>query len=356
MKRNPSTCPLCTTNHNEVLENSSSKTETELESSSVTFPSAGDMSHSFYRRVLKLLQSRTENLQFAQKTMNKMNLYVVNLIKKCCPLSINIEVVHKRVGFQCIHTTFARHYIQLFHKLSARTIEPGVSLGGSNMGKILPINVPKIDRRNFRFSDEKLSKSSILSYLAPGLYPSTMDIVEAKNRFIQQRHTYTEIFTTIEVFRKTQKIESQLANEGSGLVFFSTRWGEIFGDIVDNASAVLLRGKGTHKREIAYDIVRIHPLVMYTDLIEYSIVRDTTAPLFCCLFVVWKFQAGDFIFTGQYMNYQIISNLKFRPLLKNSFQSTHIDLRDISGEKLPFVSIGITRFVLMFREASNFHF
>ena len=56
------------------------------------------------------------------------------------------------------------------------------------------------------------------------------------------------------------------------------------------------------------------------------------------------------------MNYQTFSNLQFRPLLKNSFHSIHIDLRDTSGEMIPFVSVGITRLVLMFRKASNIHF
>ena len=69
-----------------------------------------------------------------------------------------------------------------------------------------------------------------------------------------------------------------------------------------------------------------------------------------------KAKGGDIITTGQYMNYQTFSNLQFRPLLKNSFHSIHIDLRDTSGEKIPFVSVGITRLVLMFRKVSNIHF
>ena len=56
------------------------------------------------------------------------------------------------------------------------------------------------------------------------------------------------------------------------------------------------------------------------------------------------------------MNYQTFGNLQFRPLLKNSFHSIHIDLRDTSGQKIPFVSVGITRFVLIFKKASNNHF
>ena len=56
------------------------------------------------------------------------------------------------------------------------------------------------------------------------------------------------------------------------------------------------------------------------------------------------------------MNYQTFSKLQFRPLLKNAFHIIHIDLRDTFGEKIAFVSVGITSFVLMFRKVSNIHF
>ena len=56
------------------------------------------------------------------------------------------------------------------------------------------------------------------------------------------------------------------------------------------------------------------------------------------------------------MNYQTLSNLQFGPLLKNFFHSIHIDLRDTSGEKVPFVSDGITRLVLMYGKVSSIHF
>ena len=56
------------------------------------------------------------------------------------------------------------------------------------------------------------------------------------------------------------------------------------------------------------------------------------------------------------MNYQTFSNLQFRPLLKNSFQSIHIDLRDTSGEEVPLVSVGTTRLGLMFTKVSNIRF
>ena len=115
-------------------------------------------------------------------------------------------------------------------------------------------------------------------------------------------------------------------------------------------------GKGPHEPDFAYDIVRIHSLTIYSDLLEYSLVGDTKAPLLRYFPFISKLKGGDIITTGQYMNYQTFSNLQFRPLLKNSFHSIHIDLRETSGEKIPFVYVGITRLVLMLRKVSNIHF
>ena len=118
----------------------------------------------------------------------------------------------------------------------------------------------------------------------------------------------------------------------------------------------MLRGKRPHNPEFAYDIVRIHSLMIYTDVSAYKIVDDTKGPLLHWFLFVSKLKGGDIISTGQYVNYQLFSNLQCRLLLKKFFHSIHIDLRDTSGEKIPFVSVGITRLVLMFRKASNIHF
>ena len=115
-------------------------------------------------------------------------------------------------------------------------------------------------------------------------------------------------------------------------------------------------GKGPHEPEIAYDVVRIPSLMIYSDLVEYNIVGDTKTPSLRCLPFISKLKGGDNITTGQYMNYQTFSNLQFRPLLKNSFHIKHIDLIDTSVEKVAYVSVGITRLALMFRKVSNLHF
>ena len=206
------------------------------------------------------------------------------------------------------------------------------------------------------FFGKKNSKSLKVYFLEPGLYPSITDIVEAMNTLIQERHNHSENCITVEVSRGTQKVEIYLANEESGLAFLSTDLGHNFGSNVANEFGVMLRGKGPHKTDFAYDIVRIQSLKIYTDLIENNIVGDIKPPLLRCFPFISKLKSGDIITTGQYMNYQTISNLHFRPVLKNFFHSIHIDLRDTSGEKVPFVSVGITRLVLMFRKASNIHF
>ena len=235
-----------------------------------------------------------------------------------------------------------------------------VNLEGQWEVAISEISYPSIYQNKtegkFKFFDEKLSKSRSTYNLEPGLYTSITDIVEAMNMLIQERNNHNETSITVKVSRKTQKVVILLANDSSGLAFCSSVLGHIFGNNVGNEFGVLMMGKGPHEPEFAYDIVRIHSLVIYSDLVEYNIVGDTKAPLLRCSPFISKLKGGDNITIGQYMNYQTFSILQFRPLLKNFFHSIHIDLRDPSGEKIPFVSVGITRLVLIFTKVSNIHF
>ena len=134
----------------------------------------------------------------------------------------------------------------------------------------------------FMFFDKKLSKSSEFYSLKPGLYPSITDMIEAMNTFMQERHNHSESSITVKVSRRTQKFEIYVSKEGSGLAFCSTDLGHNFGSNVGNEFAVMLRGKGPDKPELAYDIVRVPSLMIYMDMIEYSIFGDTKAPLLRC--------------------------------------------------------------------------
>ena len=199
-------------------------------------------------------------------------------------------------------------------------------------------------------------KTTTAYYLEPGLYSSVPDIVEAMNLLIQERNNHNKNCITVKVSRRTQKIELSLISDDSSLVIFGTDLGNIFGGNVGDDKGILMRGKGPHEPKFAYDFVCIHSLMIYTDIVEVNIVGDTKAPVLRCLPFICKLKSGDVITTGQYMNYQNFSNLQFRRLLKNSFHSIHIDLRDTSGKKIPFVSVGITRLVLMFGKVSDIHY
>ena len=212
-----------------------------------------------------------------------------------------------------------------------------------------------ITEGHFKFFDEKLSKPRSTYSIEPGLYNSITDIVEAMNTLIQERNNHKETCITV-VSRRTQKFLIMLANDTCGLAFCSTDLGQTFGNKVGNQFGLLIKGKGPHEPQFAYDIVRIHSLTIYSDLVEYSIVGDRNAPLLRYFPFISKLKGGDILTTGQYVKHQTFSNLQFRPLLKNSFHSVHINLRDTFGKKIPLVSVGITRLVLMFRKASSFRF
>ena len=137
-----------------------------------------------------------------------------------------------------------------------------------------------ITKGNFKFFDEKLSKSTTTYNPDPGLYFSITDIVEAMKTLIQERNNHNETCLTIKVSRRTQKVVIMLANDTSGLAFCSTDLGHIFGNNVGNELRVLMIGKGPHEPEFAYNIVRIHSLMIYSDLLEYNIVGDTKLPCY----------------------------------------------------------------------------
>ena len=155
-------------------------------------------------------------------------------------------------------------------------------MGGCNFRNILPINVPECNGGKVKFFDEKLSKSTSSYNIEPGLYTSITDIVEAVNTLIQEKNNHNETCITVRISRRTQKVVIMLANQTSSLAFCSTDQGHIFGNNVGNEFGVLMIVKGPHEPEFAYDIVRIHSLMIYSDLVEYNIVGDTKAALLRC--------------------------------------------------------------------------
>ena len=282
MKRIPTFCPFCTANHYENLGNPSLKLDVEFASRSMTYLSGQVISHSEQKRFSKLLQFLPKNLQHTQKRMNKMRLSAVNFIGKSWSKSFNNGIVYNRVGFKCICATISRQYIELFYKFSPEEL----NLDGHWEVAISEISYPSmyqnVTERKLRFFDKKFSKSSEFYCLESGLNPSITDTVESMNILIQERHNHSGNCIKVKEPRRTQKLEIYLEKDGSGLSCFSTDLGHLIRSNVGNEFGVMLRRKGPQKPKFAYDIVRIHSLMIYTDLIEYKIVGDTKAPLLQC--------------------------------------------------------------------------
>ena len=232
-----------------------------------------------------------KNLQQTQRRVNRMRLYSVNFIRQSWSKPFNNRIVYNRVGFKCIGSIFSDNtlsFLQFFYR----------SNWIWKVNGRLQIRKPmyqNLTEGTFMFFDKNLSKSTEFHSLDPGLYPSITENVETKNNFIQEWHNHSEKCITVKVSRRMQKIEIYLAKGGSGLACFNTDLGHFFGSKVGNEFVVCLRGNGPHKPDLAYDIVRIHSFMIYTDLIDYKIVGDTTAPLLRRFLFIAKIKAGDLI-------------------------------------------------------------
>ena len=108
------------------------------------------------------------------------------------------------------------------------------------------------------------------------------------NTLIQERHNRSENCITVQVSRRTLKVEIYVTNGGSGLAVFSTDLGHIFKNNVGKEFGVMLRGKEPHKPKVFYDIVGRLSRMIYMDLIDYNIVDDRKAPLLSCFHFFWS--------------------------------------------------------------------
>ena len=233
-------------------------------------------------------------------------------------------------------------------------------MGGSDNRTVVSFLVPNITEGKFFYLDEATPDKKPSDYytLDPGLYPSISDIVNKMNRKVQESEKH-EKKTPIKlhVNKITQRISLSLPNQNSLLVVFSAHLCHVFGcEEAVYGIGVLMSGAGPQFPRFPYDIVQIHTFMIYSDIVEYNIVFDTKAALLRCIPFISKVKNGDIISTGQYMNYQNFPNLQFKKILKNSFHSIKLELRDSYGEKVPFNSVGVTRAVLMFRKTSDNHF
>ena len=142
---------------------------------------------------------------------------------------------------KCICATTHRQCTKLFYKFLPDQLNLKDQWEVAISERSYPSVYQNVTENKFTFFDKKLSNSLEFYYLQPSLYASSMDIVEAMNTFIQGRHTHSENCIKVEVSRKTKKVEIYVAKEGSGLAFFCTNLGLIFGSNVGGELGVMLR-------------------------------------------------------------------------------------------------------------------
>ena len=139
-------------------------------------------------------------------------------------------------------------------------------------------------------------------HIDPGLYPSIVDIVVAmnnkvRNRIGAQKYEYNGIYVSVD--KITQKIALHLPEDQSVFIIQSADLTLIFGcDLEQNQTGVIMKGKELRYPQYSYDIIRIHSLLVYSDIIEYNIVGDTKTPLLRCIPYISKVKNGDIISTG----------------------------------------------------------
>ena len=136
-----------------------------------------------------------------------------------------------------------------------------------------------ITEGKFFYLDEATpdTKSSDYYTLDPGLYPSISDILNEVNKKIQEHEKYEQTPIRLHV-KITQRISLSLPNENSLLVKFSADLCHVFGcEEAVYGMGVFMSGAGPHFPKFPYDIVRIHTLTIYSDIVEYNNVGDTKA-------------------------------------------------------------------------------
>ena len=194
---------------------------------------------------------------------------------------------------------------------------------------------------------EALNESYETVTILPGMYLSLDEIFQSMNDALRLRNRQS-VELKWKVDSITRHCEIELASDKSQLVFASQDLCSILGF----SQSVWFSSKGPHRSEFPIDILRFHSVMVYTDIVEFSIIGDTKAPILRCFPFNNKIQR-DSISVTKYSNYVSFDNLQFRRLLKNSIHSIKVELRSPTGELIPFVAVGITRLTLLFRKTKG---
>ena len=166
-------------------------------------------------------------------------------------------------------------------------------------------------KRNNEETREALNESYEAVTILPGMYLSLDEIFQSMNDALRLRNRQS-VELKWKVASITRHCEIELASDKSQLVFASQDLCSILGF----SQSVWFSSKGPHRSEFPMDILRFHSVMVYTDIVEFSIIGDTKAPILRCFPFINKSQR-DAISVTKYSNYVSFDNLQFRRLLKN---------------------------------------
>ena len=119
-------------------------------------------------------------------------------------------------------------------------------------------------------------------------------------RKIQEHENYEKTPIKLHVNKITPRISLSLPHQNSLLVIFCADLCHVFEcEEAVYGMGVFMSGAGPHFPKFPYDIVRIHTLMIYCDIVECNIVGVTKAALLLCIPFISKVKNGDIISTGQ---------------------------------------------------------
>ncbi len=93
-------------------------------------------------------------------------------------------------------------------------------------------------------------------------------------------------------------------------------------------------------------------MFVYINIIEYQVIGNMRAPLLRAIPMVNRMRNDSLAYT-QTLNYNSFgSDLQYKNLMSNAFQTVKVELRDDSGKLVPFMGNGRTVLTLSFKRKS----
>lgn len=121
------------------------------------------------------------------------------------------------------------------------------------------------------------------------------------------------------------------------------------------ASEIERSASGTHLRqvyesEVPCDLVGLHSVFAYCNIVEHSLIGDVRAPILK-IFPFIPRMRNEAICPMQFVYFKDFSPIQYRRVIKNSFHSITCELRTPQGKLCPFIGAGLTRLTLHFRKS-----